>query len=1057
MSLTEACIRKPVFAWMLMAATVLFGVLAVSRIGISQYPDVDFPTININVTWEGAAPEAMEKDVVEFIEESVMQVEGVRSIMSSSRQGGANITVELDLERDVDLALQDVTTRVSQARQRLPRDIDEPVISKSNPEDQPIMWVGLSGPYSQQMVADTARYRVKERLQTVPGVGEVMLGGYLERNVRIWLDVDRMDAQRIVVTDVIAALQREHVELPAGNLDAGGREVSVRVMGEALDLATLEKIVVREVAGQPVYLADVALVEDGFEDVRRRARVGGLPTQGMGVKKQRGANAVEVAKGVKTVMAEIQKTLPEGMELSVNFDSTIFIEESVEEVEFELLLAIGLTALVCWMFLGSLSSTLNVILAIPMSLLGTVAVIWVLGYTLNTFTLLGLTLAVGIVVDDAIMVMENIHRHAEMGKDRVRAAREGTAEITFAALAASAAVVAIFMPVVFMEGIIGKYFMQFGVTLCVAVAFSYVEAVTLAPARCAQILDISRHHRSWIGRVVDNGFERMGRGYGWALQRALRRPVVVLALATAAVALSMQAFSSLPREFVPSQDQSRLMIRMQTAVGSSLEETDTIFKPAEAIIEGRPEVARALSIIGGFGGGANQVMMFVMLTPPDQRMSQAEFSQLLRTQLNAIPGLRAVVQDPSQQGFTAQRGFPIEFSVRGPDWDTLVEVATKMKDDLTASGMAVDVDSNYQVGQPELRIMPDRAKAADLGVSVEDIATTINAMVGGNRVGKYSTGGRRVDVRVRLLAAQRSSPEDISRMHVRSASGELLPLAMLVTQVERPTLQAITRMDRERAITIFANPAPGRSQEEALAYVEQLSGELPVGYRAVLGGASVAFKDSFDSLIFALILGVMVAYMVLASQFNSFRHPITVITILPLAAAGAAWALLAGGKTLNIFSMIGLLLLMGIVKKNSIILVDYATQLRNGGLPAREAMLRAGPTRLRPILMTTMATMMAAVPSALALGPGGEVRAPMAMAVIGGLIVSTLLSLFVVPAFYVLMEVVPASVRRRLGRLGSDQAGGGAHEDGAHARPAEHGGGDAPAQPAEQRRPGAEE
>jgi hydrophobe/amphiphile efflux-1 (HAE1) family protein len=1020
-TLTEACIRKPVFAWMLMAATVLFGALAVSRIGISQYPDVDFPTININATWEGAAPEAMEKDVVEFIEESVTQVEGVRSIMSSSRQGGANITVELDLERDVDLALQDVTTRVSQARQRLPRDIDEPVISKSNPEDQPIMWVGLSGPYSQQMVADTARYRVKERLQTVPGVGEVMLGGYLERNVRIWLDVDRMDAQNIAVTDVMAALRSEHVELPAGNLDAAGRQVSIRVMGEALDLATLEKIVVREIDDQPVYLSDVALVEDGFEDVRRRARVGGLPTQGMGVKKQRGANAVEVAKGVKAVMAEIQKTLPEGMELGINFDATRFIEESVEEVEFELLLAIGLTALVCWMFLGSLSSTLNVILAIPMSLLGTVAVIWSLGYTLNTFTLLGLTLAVGIVVDDAIMVMENIHRHAEMGKDRVRAAREGTAEITFAALAASAAVVAIFLPVVFMEGIIGKYFMQFGVTLCVAVAFSYIEAVTLAPARCAQILDVTRAHRSRLGRLVDDTFERMGRGYGWLLARALRRPLVVLALAIVTVALSLQALFSLPREFVPSQDQGRLIIRLQTAVGSSLEETDAVFKPAEAILDSRPEVARALSIIGGFGGGANTVIVFVMLVPPEQRMSQADFSQVLRGQLNAIPGLRAVVQDPSQQGFTAQRGFPIEFSVRGSDWDTLVQAADTMKDKLAASGLAVDVDSDYQVGQPELRITPDRAKAADVGVSVEDIATTINALVGGNRVGKYSTGGRRVDVRVRLLASQRSSPEDISRLRVRSAGGELLPLSMLVTQVERPTLQAITRMDRERAITIYANPAPGGSQEEALAYVEQLAKELPVGYRAVLGGASVAFKDSTSSLLFAFILGALVAYMVLASQFNSFRHPVTVLSILPLAIAGAAWALTLGDKTLNIFSMIGLLLLMGIVKKNSIILVDYATQMRNSGLDAGEAMLRAGPTRLRPILMTSIATMMAAVPSALALGPGGEVRAPMAMAVIGGLIVSTLLSLFVVPAFYMLMERVPASVRRRLGRLGPEQ------------------------------------
>ncbi|HMY20715.1 MAG TPA: efflux RND transporter permease subunit, partial [Polyangium sp.] len=466
MNLTEACLRKPVLAWMMMFATILFGIVAASRIGISQFPDVDFPTINVSVSWEGATPEAVEHDIVEQLEEAVMQVEGVQSLTSSSRQGSASITVELDLARNVDAALQDVQAKVSQAQMRLPRDIDPPTISKTNPEDNPIVWIGLFGPFPPQDLADYARYRVKEKLQTIPGVGEVTLGGSLERNVRIWLDADKLAARALTVTDVSAALRREHVELPAGRIESTGREVNVRVLGEALDLDTLRRITVREQGGQVTYLEDVALVEDGFEDVRRMSRVNATPSQGLGVRKQRGSNAVAVAQSVKAALADIQKTLPEGMTVGINFDTTKYIEQSVHEIERELILAVILTALVCWLFLGSLSSTLNVVLAIPMSLLGTVGVIYFLGFTLNTFTLLGLSLAVGIVVDDAIMVLENIFRHAEEGKDRMRAAREGTAEITFAALAATVAVIAIFIPVVFMKGIMGRFFLQFGVTLC---------------------------------------------------------------------------------------------------------------------------------------------------------------------------------------------------------------------------------------------------------------------------------------------------------------------------------------------------------------------------------------------------------------------------------------------------------------------------------------------------------------------------------------------------------------------------------------------------------------
>ncbi|HEX8616155.1 MAG TPA: efflux RND transporter permease subunit [Thermoanaerobaculia bacterium] len=1005
MKITDICIKNPVFAWMIMAATVVFGGVAASRIGISQFPDVDFPTINVGVAWEGAAPEVIEHDVVEPIEEAVMQVQGVRNVTSTSRQGSGNITVELDLSRNVDLALQDVQTRVAQAQRLLPRDIEPPVVSKTNPEDQPIMWVGLSGPYSPQMLSDFARYRVKERLQTVPGVGEIQVGSVL-RNIRIWIDSDKLDERRVTVAEVLRAIGNEHVELPAGRLETAGREVNVRVLGEAFDLDEFRRLVITNVQGSPVYLSDVAIVEDGFEDVRRVSRVNGEPAQGMGIRKQRGSNAVAVARGVKEEIAAIQKTLPPGMELGINFDSTQFIEESVHEIQFELLLSVILTAIICWLFLGSLGATLNVILAIPMSLLGTVAFIYFFGFTLNTFTLLGLALAVGIVVDDAIMVLENIFRHGEMGKDRVTAAREGTMEISFAALAATLAVCAIFLPVVFMKGIIGKFFLQFGVTLCVAVLLSYVEAITLAPARSAQMLKTAGERQSKLGHFVDRAFDRLSAAYSRVLARGLRHPVMVLLMAVGVFIASIFVYKKLPSEFVPSQDQSRLMVRLQTAVGSDLSETDRVFQRAEQFLMQQKETVRVFGSVGGFGGGGvNSGILFVTMVPPKEReRSQQEFASALRNEFNSYPGVRAVVQDLSQQGFTAQRGFPIEFSVRGSDWEKLTQISTEMRDKLTASGFATDVDTDYQVGMPELRIVPDRARAADLGVSVEEVATTINALVGGVRSGKYSSGGRRIDIRTRLLANQRTRPEDLSRLRIRTASGELVPLSALVKEEERPALQSVTRRDRERAISIYGNVAPGKSQNEALAYIEQISKDLPPGYRAVLGGSSVAFRESMGQLMFALVLGVLVAYMVLASQFNSFLHPVTVLSILPLSIAGAAFALLVTGKTINIFSMIGLLLLLGIAKKNSIILVDYAVQKQQEGMSALDAMLKAGPVRLRPIMMTSAATLMAAVPPALALGPGAETRGPMAVAIIGGLVISTALSLLVVPAFFVVAD-----------------------------------------------------
>lgn len=1014
MNLTDVSIKNPVFAWMLMALTVLFGLIAGSRVGISQYPDVDYPNITVSVSWPGASPPAVERELVEPLEQALAQVEGVKQMSSQARSGSARITVSFDMSRDVDLALQDVQARVAQAQRSLPKDVPAASVSKSNPDDTPILTIGVSGAFAPQMLSDVAKYQVQERLQTVPGVGQITINGGGDRNVRIWLDATKLAEKGVVASDVIEAVRREHVEVPGGQLEAGDKQLSVRLLGEALDLEAFRGLVVRRTKSGPVHLEDVALVEDGFEDPSSIARLDGVPLQALGVLKQRGTNAVQVASDVRARVAEIQRSLPEGMKIEILADSTVFIEESVHEIEIELVMALVLTAFVCWLFLGSLSSTLNVVLAIPMSLLGTVAVIYFLGFTLNTFTLLGLSLAVGLVVDDAVMVLENIVRHAEMGKDRKKAAGDGTKEITFAALAATLAVVAIFLPVIFMKGVIGKFFFQFGVTLSIAVLLSYLEAITLAPARCAQMLRTGREGRTLVGRVVDRGFSALERGYARLLGGVLRHPIKVLVVAVAITAATLGLVTRIPQEFVPSQDQSRLMVRIQTENGTTPTAAAPIIARAEAIVSRHVEVQRTLTTLQGSNG-----QMTLTLVPPKQRALSAQgLSAALRKELSQIPGLRASIQDPSQQGFGVQKGYPVDFTVRGADWEKLVEHAMKLKADLEASGLVADVNTDYQIGAPEVQVVPDRRRATDLGVSVADLGTTVSALVGGNTIGKFSTGGRRIDVRMRLLASQRTRPEDVSLIRVRATGGELVPMSLLVTQKETPVLQSISRIDRERAIGITANVAPGKSQAEAMAKVRELGKDLPLGYRVVASGQASQLEETTSGLGFALLVGILVAYMVLASQFNSFLHPVTVLTILPLALSGAAVGLFLAGKTLNVFSMIGLLLLMGIVKKNSILLVEYANHVReeDRAATALDAMAKAGPLRLRPILMTTVATMMAAVPAILGIGPGTETRSPMAAAVLGGLTVSTILSLLVVPAFYVVADRGKGALGRLLRR-----------------------------------------
>ena len=1013
MTLSDLSIKRPVFAWMLMIGVIVFGLIGFMRMGVSQLPDIDFPVVTVAITWEGAAPEVMETDVTDIVEDAVMSVEGVKEVTSVSMQGITQISIEFNLSRNIDVALQEVQTKIAQAQRNLPHDIDPPIVTKTNPEDQPIMFVALSG---DRPLVDLIHYvneTLKDQFTTVPGVGEIRLGGYVDPNLRVWLDAKKMQEKELTVEDILNAISFQHADLPAGYIENGPKEINVRVYGEASTPKQFENLILpSRIRGGPIWkdmrIGDVGTVEDGLADIRRISRSWGRTAIGLGIVKQRGTNAVEVANAVKKRAKDIEKILPSGMHLDTVFDATQFIKDAVNELERNLLLSIILTSLVCYIFLGSWSANINVLLSIPFSLAGAFLILYFMGFTVNTFTMLGLSLVIGIVVDDAIMVLENISRYQEYGKSRMDAALIGAKEITFAAIATSVAILAIFIPVIFMQGIIGKFFFQFGVTISVAVMFSLLEALSITPMRCSQFLTVG--HTTKLGQIIDKLMKSVTKWYRSTLTFFLDRPKIILVIATIVFISSLALTTILKKEFIPSQDQGRFLARIMLPLGSSIEKTNGVFKEAEKFLMERKDIETYFSAVGSFTGGqVNSGFLFITMKDKNKRPfinghreTQAEFMQIARKAFSSIPGVdRAVIQDPSLAGFTAQRGFPIEFTVRGPDWDKLGSFGQEIMKRMKASGFMTDVDTDYQLGMPELQIYPDRQKSAEQGVSVLSIADTINAMVGGVRQGKFTARGKRYDIRVRLAEVNRSNPEDIKNMWVRNQFGEVVPLSAVVTAQVKPSLFSITRKNRERAVSIFANPAPGHSQQEALDQVIKIGKQvLPEGYRIVFSGGAQAFKESFQSLIFALILGIFVAYMVLGTQFDSFIHPFTVLLALPFSITGAFLFLFLTGNSLNLYSMIGLILLMGIVKKNSILLVDFTNERRKQGMGVRDALLDACPIRLRPILMTSIAIIAAAVPVALAKGSGSEAMVPMAVSLIGGVALSTLLTLFVVPCAY---------------------------------------------------------
>ncbi|MEM9444861.1 MAG: efflux RND transporter permease subunit [Verrucomicrobiota bacterium] len=1010
MTLSEFSIRRPVFAWMFMSALIVFGAIGLLRLGISQMPDVDFPVIEVVVTWEGAAPELIESEIVDQIEEEVVQIEGLKKITSTMRQGAANIKLDFDINRNVDAALQEVQAAVSD--NDYPLDMDPPRLRKRNPEDQAILWVGVASERPIMELIRLADQSLTNRFEIIPGVGEVILGGFVEPSLRIWMDNNLLKKYELTVQDIVNAVRSEHSEIAAGYIDNKRQEFNVRTMGEEFSPEDIGNILITQRGSQPIYdtairIKDVARVEDGLSDIRRRSYISGVQGLSIGIKKQRGANQVEIARAVRALVEELDKELPDDIYFQINADFSKFVEDTLRDSKRELLVAGLLTALICYFFLGSLRSAMNVGLAIPTSILGTFIIMYFAGFTLNLFSLLALALAVGIVVDDAIMVLENIVRHFHMGKNKVQAARDGANQVFFAAIATTVVLVSIFLPVAFMEGVIGKFFFQFGITMSAAVLLSTVEALTLTPMRCAALMS-RREGTVFFYKPVTTLLDRLRDLYKTLLHIPVHYPWIVIGMALLSIPLAYLLFNKLPKEYVPPQDQGFFLILGRTPVGSSLDFTEEKIFQLQKWFKEEETIDSWFASAGGFNNLTNESFSTVNLVPPDERPSQQVIMKKARDELASIENFFTIVPDQQIRGLTQGRNYPIAFNIRGPDYGVLQNKAREIIESLNKTGLVVGLDTDFRIDMPELRIIPDRQAAAARGVSMQNIGETIRAALGGVREGKFTSGGERYDVRIRLEKDQRLSPESINDLQIRTLYGELIPLSDVVRTEVKSTVQQVSRINQQRAVSIFGNVAEGKSQAEAINEALRISREtLDESYSVHLEGGSEAFAEAFDNLKFSLLLAIILSYMVLASQFNSFLHPIAILVALVPAGLGAFFGLWIMGQSINLFSSIGIILLVGISTKNSIMLVEFTNRLRvEENLSVRDAIYQAGTIRLRPILMTTVATIGAAIPIFLGLGAGSETRSPMATAVIFGMLISTSVTLFVTPAVYKILSAV---------------------------------------------------
>lgn len=1005
MKLSNLAIARPVTTTMVMAAIFVFGLIGYSRLGVDQFPKVEFPIITITTILPGAGPEVIEDNVTDIIEEEVATIEGIKKLTSVSSHGASIVVAEFELDVDIDSAAQDVRSRVGGAIRKLPDDAEYPNVMKVDTDARPIMWVAVSGDRPIQEVSHFAKEILKPRLETIQGVGSIIIGGRRDRVIRVWLDRNKMEAFSITAPEVVSALQRENIEGAGGWLESRDREFNITTKGEFQTVNAFKNLIVLYREGGPVKLGDIAKIEDGLEDKRSLARYSGNPSAGLGIKKKPGSNTIEVAKKVIERMEAARADLPQGLKLDIAYDSSIYVQDSMDEMEFALIFGGILAGFVVFCFLRSATSTIITGITIPLSIIATFLWIYYLGFTLNTMTMLALTLAIGIVIDDSIIVLENIYRHRTQGAGAVEGAQSGTSEIAFAAIASTLALVAVFIPVALMSGITGRFFYEFGITAAIATVISTFIALILTPMLCSKFLKVEKKKGKFYQKSEDfyNYIEEKYKvALGFAMGR--RRLTVLLALGIFVTSLFIWPF--IGKEFIPKEDQSRMMISFQTPVGSTIDYTDSKLKVNEKALMGIDGIKGFFAAIG-LGGNAtvHKGIMFVRLKDKDQREdSQAEIVNKVRRELAKEPGVKAFVQGGSTS-FGGRRGAPFQFIIKGPDMVSLNKYVTIMVEEFKQIEGIIDVDTDYDLGLPELQVHINKEKAAELGVSTLDISRALSTLIGGANVTTFKDGGDRFDVRIKLDTPYRESPSDIGEVSVKNSRGELVKLRTLVTVDESVALSVINRRDGQRSITITANTVGDKTLGSAIEDMNEIAGRtLPDGFTTALAGSAEAFKESGGQTLLVLFLALLVTYMVLGAQFESFMHPFTVMLALPLSVIGALGALFLTGSTINIYSLIGLVLLVGLVTKNSIILVDYTNKLMEKGKSARDAVLTAGPVRLRPVLMTAFSTIFGVLPTAIGIGPGSESRAPMAIATIGGLFTATVLTLIVIPVVFTILD-----------------------------------------------------
>jgi multidrug efflux pump len=1003
MQLAETSIRRPVFATVLSLLIVLIGAVSFNSLTVREYPKIDEPVVSVTTTFAGASSEVMEAQVSKVLEDSLSGIEGVDVITSTSRQERSQISVKFTLSRDADAAAADVRDKVTRVRQRLPQGIDEPVIAKVEAESFPVIFLALSSDtHNALQLSEMANTLVKPVLQTAPGAAEVNIYGERKFAMRIWVDPDKLAAYKLTVQDLEDALRRANLEVPAGRIESAQREFNVTAATDLQRPQEFTQVVIRSINGQAIRIGDVARVQEAPVDERSFVRLNGRDAVGVGVVKQSTANPLDLSAGVHRLLDKLRRDLPPGVSIEVANDNSVFIDESIKAVFRTIVEAAVLVALVIFVFLRTLRASLIPLITIPVALIGTFAMMALVGFSINTLTLLALVLAIGLVVDDAIVMLENIYRHIEEGMAPFQAAIKGAREVGFAIVAMTMTLVAVYAPLAFSPGRTGRLFTEFALALAGAVVISGLVALTLSPMLSSLLL---RHNPkpSWFDSHMENLLQWATRTYSRLLAWSLMRRYLVLLVMLVSGLITWWTLGDIKRELSPMEDRGVVLARINAPDGATLAYTDRYAKSIERIAEDYPEFDRVFATIGN--PTVSQGNIFFRAKPWEERQrTTLEMARAMTPRVSSLSGVTAIPITPPSlgQGFSSR---PIEFVIiTSESYQNLAQTVRAFQDELAKNPGFVQVDTDLRLNKPEIKLEVDRERAADMGVSVDLIARAIETMLGGRKVTRYKRGGEQYDVIVQTTASGRDTPDDIEKIFVRGKGAELIPLSALVKIREVVVPRELIHFGQRRSATITSNLSATYSVGEALQYMDATAKKvLKPGYATDLNGISREFKKSSDSLTLVFVLALLFIFLVLAAQFESFVDPFVILFSVPLSMAGALLALKWSGGTLNVFSQIGLITLVGLITKHGILIVEFANQLREQGMDTLAAIQQSAAQRLRPIMMTTGAMVLGAVPLAMATGAGAESRQQIGWVIVGGMSLGTLLTVFVVPTMYTLL------------------------------------------------------